>query len=213
MFIVLAIGDSVFMVMVIPSSSDGDSIFAGMLVLLRLVMLMEWHSWCLHCHLFHKNSGGTHGLLITWRACGCMLAGWFIVACSWSLVPGHLCLTRAGEGVPFPLDKTLPSGSSCSCLHLHTLPPAPAVLTSCLTSPLRCLVVEGISRRWHLPCQKSSPGDVLGVASSEVSSALSISKETCAFILKNCDVIKPLFRSMMSSFCILIGCQGNSDAP
>ena len=57
-----------------------------------------------------------------------------------------------------------------------------------------------------------SPG-VLGVASSEVSSTLSVSKETCAFILKNRDVIKPLFRSMMSSFCILIGCQGNSDAP
>ena len=58
-----------------------------------------------------------------------------------------------------------------------------------------------------------SPGVVLGVASSEVSSSLSVSKETCAFILKNCDVIKPLFRSMMSLFCILIGCQGNSDAP
>ena len=58
-----------------------------------------------------------------------------------------------------------------------------------------------------------SPVVVLGVASSEVSSSLSISKETCAFILKNHDIIKPLFRSMMSSFCILIGCQGNSDAP
>ena len=54
---------------------------------------------------------------------------------------------------------------------------------------------------------------VLGVASSEVSSSLSVSKETRAFILKNRDVIKPLFRSMMSLFCILIGCQGNSDAP
>ena len=54
---------------------------------------------------------------------------------------------------------------------------------------------------------------VLGVASSEVSSSLSVSKETRAFILKNRDVIKPLFWSMMSSFCILIGCQGNSDAP
>ena len=54
---------------------------------------------------------------------------------------------------------------------------------------------------------------VLGVGSSEVSSSLSVSKETRAFILKNRDVIKPLFHSMMSSFCILIGCQGNSDAP
>ena len=54
---------------------------------------------------------------------------------------------------------------------------------------------------------------VLGVASSEVSSSLSVSKETRAFILRNCDVIKPLFRGMMSSFCILIGCQGNSDVP
>ena len=57
------------------------------------------------------------------------------------------------------------------------------------------------------------PGVVLGVASLEVSSSLSVSKETCAFILKNRDVIKPLFRSMMSLFCILIGCQGNSNAP
>ena len=54
---------------------------------------------------------------------------------------------------------------------------------------------------------------VLDVASSEVSSSLSVSKETRAFIPKNRDVIKPLFRSMMSSFFILIGCQGNSDAP
>ena len=54
---------------------------------------------------------------------------------------------------------------------------------------------------------------VLGVASSDVSSSLSVSKETRAFILKNRDVIKPLFCSMMSLFCILIGCQGNSDAP
>ena len=38
-----------------------------------------------------------------------------------------------------------------------------------------------------------SPGAVLGVASWEVSSSLSISKETCAFILKNHDVIKPFF--------------------
>ena len=58
-----------------------------------------------------------------------------------------------------------------------------------------------------------SPGVVLGVASSEVSSSLSVSKETCAYILKNRDIIKPLFRSMMSSFCILIGCQENNDAP
>ena len=58
-----------------------------------------------------------------------------------------------------------------------------------------------------------SPGVVLGVASSEVSSSLSVSKETCAFILKNRDVIKPLSRSMMSSFCILIGCQGNQRCP
>ena len=33
-----------------------------------------------------------------------------------------------------------------------------------------------------------SPGVVLGVASSEVSSSLSISQETCAFILKNSPV-------------------------
>ena len=135
---------------------------------------------------------------------------------------GRLHLVNAGEGAPSPLDKTLPSGSSCSCLHLHALlpvpavlPPAPAVLTSCWTSPLQCLVVEGISCRWRLPCRKSNhlTSAVLGVASSEVSSSLSVSKETCAFILKNCDVIKPLFRNMMSSCCILIGCQGNRDAP
>ena len=54
---------------------------------------------------------------------------------------------------------------------------------------------------------------VLGVASSEVISSLSISKETRAFILKNCDIIEPLSRSMMSLFCILIGCQGSSGAP
>ena len=58
-----------------------------------------------------------------------------------------------------------------------------------------------------------SPGAVLDVVPSEVSSSLSISKETCAFILKNRDVIKPLFRSMTSLFCILIGCQGDRDAP
>ena len=57
------------------------------------------------------------------------------------------------------------------------------------------------------------PGAVLDVVPSEVSSSLSISKETCAFILKNRDVIKPLFRSMTSLFCILIGCQGDHDAP
>ena len=57
-----------------------------------------------------------------------------------------------------------------------------------------------------------SPVLVVDVASSEVSSSLSVSEETCAFILKNRDVIKPLFQSMMSSFCILIGCLGNSDA-
>ena len=57
------------------------------------------------------------------------------------------------------------------------------------------------------------PVSVLGVPSSEVGSSLSVSKETCAFILKNRDVIKPLFQSMMSSFCILIGCQGDRDAP
>ena len=51
------------------------------------------------------------------------------------------------------------------------------------------------------------------VTSSEVSGSLSVSMETQAFIPKNCDVMKPLFRNMMSSFCILIGCQGNSDAP
>ena len=48
---------------------------------------------------------------------------------------------------------------------------------------------------------------VLGVASSEVSSSLSVSKETHVFILKNRDVIKPLFRSMMSSFCICPFCE------
>ena len=138
--------------------------------------------------------------------------------------------------MPSPLDKTLPSGSSCfrlclhalppvpactttcACMHyrlrLHALPPVSAVLTSCLISPLQCLVVEGISHRWCLPYRiVLSPGVVLGVTSSEVSSSLSVSKETCAFILKNRDVIKPLFQSMMSSFCILIGCQGDSDAP
>ena len=51
------------------------------------------------------------------------------------------------------------------------------------------------------------------VSSSEVGGLLSVAKETRVFIPKNCDVIKPLFRNMMSSFGILIGCQGNSDAP
>ena len=58
-----------------------------------------------------------------------------------------------------------------------------------------------------------SPGAVLDVAPSKVSSSLSVSKETCAVILKNRDVIKPLFGSMTSLFCILIGCQGDCDAP
>ena len=53
----------------------------------------------------------------------------------------------------------------------------------------------------------------LDVSSIEVGGLLSVAKETRVFILKSCDVIKPLFRRMMSSFCILIGCQGNSNAP
>ena len=43
-----------------------------------------------------------------------------------------------------------------------------------------------------------SPGAVLGVTSSEVSSSLSVSKETCAFILKNHDVCEVL----------IVGCDG-----
>ena len=43
-----------------------------------------------------------------------------LAPCAWSVSPDH-----AGEGAPSPLDKTLPSGSSCSRLHLHALSPAP----------------------------------------------------------------------------------------
>ena len=144
-----------------------------------------------------------------------------MVTCAWSLVPGRLCLTNAREGAPSPLDKTLPSGSSCSHLRLHALPPVPACTTTCACSTHILLdlsfAMSGSGGYFAslAPAMSKvlSPVVVLGVASSEVSSYLSVSKETCAYILKNRDVIKPLFRSMMSSFCILIGCQGNSDAP
>ena len=53
----------------------------------------------------------------------------------------------------------------------------------------------------------------LDVSSIEVGGLLSVAKETRVFIPKNCDVIKPLFRRMMSSFCILIGCQGTAMPP
>ena len=139
-----------------------------------------------------------------------------LVACAWSVSPDH-----AGEGAPSPLDKTLPSGSSCSCLHLHALLPAPACTTACACSTHILLnlsfVMSGSGGYFASLAPAMSkvlpPGAVRDVVPSEVSSSLSVSKETCAFIPKNHDVIKPLFRSMTSSFCILIGCQGNSDAP
>ena len=52
-----------------------------------------------------------------------------LVTCAWSVSPDH-----AGEGAPSPLDKTLPSGISCSCLCLHALPPVPACTTACTCS-------------------------------------------------------------------------------
>ena len=112
-------------------------------------------------------------------------------------------------------------GSSCSRLRLHALPPAPTCATACACSTHILLdlsfAMSGSGGYFAslAPAMSKvlSPGAVLGVPSSKVSSSLSISKETCAFILKNCDVIKPLFRSMMSSYCILIGCQGDRDAP
>ena len=57
------------------------------------------------------------------------------------------------------------------------------------------------------------PDCYLDVSSSEVGGLLSVAKETQVFIPKNCDVIKPLFQRMMSSFCILIGCQGTAMPP
>ena len=144
-----------------------------------------------------------------------------LVACAWLLAPGRLCLSNAGEGVPSPLDKTLPSGSSYSHLRLHALPPAPACTTACACSTHILLdlsfAMSGSGGYFASLAPAMSkvllPGAVLDVVPSEVSSSLSISKETCAFILKNHDVIKPLFRTMMSSFCILIGCQGDRNAP
>ena len=122
--------------------------------------------------------------------------------------------------MPSPLDKTLPSGSSYSHLHLHALLPAPVCTTTCACSTHILLdlsfAMSGSGYFTLLAPAMSkvlSPGAVLDVAPSEVSSSLSVSKETCAFILKNCDIIKPLFRSMTSSFCILIGCQGRLRCP
>ena len=149
----------------------------------------------------------------------CVINKKFIVVCTWSLAPGCSCLTNAREGAPSPLDKTLASGSSC--FHLHALLPAPACTTACACSTHilfdLSLAMSGSGGYFPLLApaisKVLSPVVALDVASSVTSSSLSISKETCAFIPKNCDVIEPLFRSMMSSFCILIGCQGNSDAP
>ena len=52
-----------------------------------------------------------------------------LVACAWSVLSDH-----AREGAPPPLDKTLPSGSSCSHLRLHALSPVPACTTACACS-------------------------------------------------------------------------------
>ena len=51
------------------------------------------------------------------------------------------------------------------------------------------------------------------VSSIEVGGLLRVAKETRVFIPKNYDVIKPLFRNMMSPFWILIGCQGTAMLP
>ena len=118
-----------------------------------------------------------------------------LVACTWSVLPNH-----AGEGAPSPLDKTLPSGSSCSYLCLHALLPAPACTTTCACSTDILLdlsfAMSGSGGYFAslAPAMSKvlSPGAVQDVVPSEVSSSLSVSKETCAFIPKNRDVIKPL---------------------
>ena len=51
------------------------------------------------------------------------------------------------------------------------------------------------------------------VSSIGVGGLLRVAKETRVFIPKNYDVIKPLFRNMMSLFCILIGWQGTAMPP
>ena len=145
--------------------------------------------------------------------------------------------------MPSPLDRTLLSGSSCSRQRLHALPPAPACTTTCTCMhyhlrlhalppvlhalpPGACsthilfdlsMAMSGSGGYLVSPAPAMSkvllPVFLLDVASSEVSGSLSVSPETRAFIPKNRDVIKPLFHRMMSSFCILIGCQGTTMPP
>ena len=136
-----------------------------------------------------------------------------------------------GEGAPSPLDKMLPSGSSycftfaCRhyCLRRHALPPAPACITACTCSTHilfdLSFTMSGSGGYFVSAAPAPAMSKVLrliilfDLSSSEVSGLLSVAKETPVFIPKNCDVIKPLFRSMMSSFCILIGCQGTAMPP
>ena len=126
----------------------------------------------------------------------------------------------------------LPSGSaSCFafacrryCLRRHALPPAPACITACACST-HILFDLSIAMSGSGGCLLSAapapampkvflrlmiPSDV---SSIEVGGLLRVAKETRVFILKNYDIIKPLFRDMMSSFCILIGCQGTAMPP
>ena len=98
----------------------------------------------------------------------------------------------------------------------HALPPAPAVLTSCSTFPLQCQAVEDVCR-WHqhLPflgvfLRLMIPSSVSSIG---VGGLLRVAKETRLFIPRNHDIIKPLFRNMMSLFCILIGCQATVMPP
>ena len=153
-----------------------------------------------------------------------------LVACTWSVVSDQFrrgCALSPRQNVAIWFIMSPPASTcitACTCihyhLHLHALSPEPACTTTfaCSTHILfdLSMAMSGSGGYFASPAPAMSkvlpPVLVPGVVSSEVSSSLSISKETRAFILKNRDIIKPIFRSMMSSFCILIGCQGNSDA-
>ena len=89
----------------------------------------------------------------------------FLVTCAWSVSPGWRGCTlspRQNIAIWFIMFPPLPTCTTACidmhyCLRLHALPPVPAVLTSCLTSPWRCRVVEDTLHRQRLPCRKFTP--------------------------------------------------------
>ena len=145
-----------------------------------------------------------------------------LVACAWLVSPGWRgCALSPRQNVVIWFIMLSPSPYRRHCLRRHASLPAPACTTACACSthiPLDLfMVMSGSGGHSASPVPATSKSLHLfllfDATSSEVSSSLSVSTETRAPIPKNRDVIKPLFRNMMSSFCILVGCQGNSDAP